>query len=130
MNYYAIQILDPPIWKIDLKLDQRIPWFNFIRITFPRRGIHCWVCDSSARKLSGQARSAVAEYLQLVSGGDQVSKKVNLKGESGVHPSVERAVDFIKGEFTQLCLQDQDILGKKKIKKGDIWKSDNDRKNK
>ena len=50
-----------------------------------RRGVHCWVCDSSARALSQASRSALAEYLQVIRGGDNQAKKVNISGNS-MHP--------------------------------------------
>ena len=52
-----------------------------------RRGVHCWVCDDSARALNQAARSAIAEYLQVVKGGDQLSKKVVLNFD--IHPAIE-----------------------------------------
>ncbi len=31
-----------------------------------RRGVHCWVVDEHARKLTSQARTAIVEYLTIV----------------------------------------------------------------
>ena len=75
-----------------------------------RRGIHCWVSDKSARQLGQSGRSAVAEYLQILSGGDAKAKKVHLKPD-GIHPSIQKSIAIIDTKFESLCLEGQDILG-------------------
>lgn len=52
-----------------------------------RRGVHCWVSDNSARTLSQSARSAVAEYLSVIKGGEGKIKKVNLR--EPLHPHLQ-----------------------------------------
>ena len=66
--------------------------------------------DKTARQLGQTGRSAVAEYLQVLTGGDSKTKKVNLKTE-GIHPSIAYALNVIKDEFKELCIKGQDILG-------------------
>ncbi|XP_005112753.1 DNA primase small subunit [Aplysia californica] len=73
-----------------------------------RRGIHCWVCDENARKLSAQGRSAIAEYLTLVKGGDSQVRKVNLPDR--LHPSVRHAVNVINSHFVDYAFKKQDLL--------------------
>lgn len=76
-----------------------------------RRGVHCWVCDEAARKLSVAARSAVAEYLSLVKGGEETVKKVVLTDP--IHPFIRESLTVVERYFPRYALQEQGILSHK-----------------
>ncbi|KAM3871787.1 DNA primase small subunit [Diretmus argenteus] len=76
-----------------------------------RRGVHCWVCDEAARKLSVTARSAVAEYLSLVKGGADNVRKVVLTDP--IHPFIRESLTVVERYFPKYALHEQDILGNK-----------------
>lgn len=52
-----------------------------------RRGIHCWISDENARMLSDEQRRTLVNYIEVIKGGANQHKKVNLKGD--FHPSIE-----------------------------------------
>lgn len=52
-----------------------------------RRGVHCWVCDQSARQLDNDSRKAIVSFLDIIKGGAQVDRKVKLP--STLHPSLK-----------------------------------------
>ncbi|XP_057304606.1 DNA primase small subunit-like isoform X1 [Hydractinia symbiolongicarpus] len=81
-----------------------------------RRGIHCWVADSAARKLTQAGRSAVVEYLSVIKGSDSQVKKVYFKG-SNLHPSLARANKIVKEFFCKYYLTEQNILDKEEQEK-------------
>ncbi|XP_014234485.1 DNA primase small subunit-like [Trichogramma pretiosum] len=84
--------------------------FQHILWTFSgRRGVHCWVCDESARQLKKQTRFSVASYLQVVTGGVYRKKKVDLK--EPIHPFVRRVLDRVQSIFIDMCVIEQNILG-------------------
>jgi len=110
---------------------------NLLWVYSGRRGVHCWVCDERARKLSNEGRTAVAEYMHIVKGGEQQSKKVKLT--SILHPSLKyvvrtvymtsgaseplrsksnycrfccrRAAEIVDKYFETVALNEQNILG-------------------
>lgn len=92
--------------------------YGFEHIVFVysgRRGVHCWVCDTEARKLSNEMRSAVAEYLTLVaSGAGKCRAELKMQGCDDLHPSIEEAHKICKKWFEDVngILATQDILRK------------------
>lgn len=75
-----------------------------------RRGVHCWVCDASARRLTNEQRSSVAEYFRVYKGGDNNSKKVTLSG-AALHPSLTRAYEqVLRHYFEDVMAPSQNLL--------------------
>lgn len=94
---------------LDRALREDFGFRHLLWVYSGRRGIHCWVTDKRARKLSGEARNAVAEYLSLIQGGEFKAKKVTFDSYS-LHPSIEKAIDIIDCYFESLILDKQKLL--------------------
>ncbi|XP_068195878.1 DNA primase small subunit [Antennarius striatus] len=94
---------------LDRALREDFGFQHLLWVYSGRRGVHCWVCDESARKLSVAARSAVAEYLSLIKGGEETIKKVMLTDP--IHPFIRESLTVVEQYFPRYAVQDQDILG-------------------
>ncbi|KAK3321536.1 hypothetical protein B0H66DRAFT_173486 [Apodospora peruviana] len=81
--------------------------FNHIMWVYSgRRGAHAWVCDKKARAMDDQKRRAIANYLEVLRGGAQSGKKVNLRRP--LHPHLSRSLDILKTHFQDDVLEKQD----------------------
>ncbi|KAF4096831.1 hypothetical protein G5714_022800 [Onychostoma macrolepis] len=96
---------------LDRALREDFGFHHLLWVYSGRRGVHCWVCDDAARKLSVAARSAVAEYLSLVKGGEETARKVVLSDP--IHPFINHSLSVVEHYFQQYAIVDQDILGSK-----------------
>ena len=91
---------------LDAALREDFGWKHILWVYSGRRGIHAWVCDKSARELGDRERAAVANYLEVLRGGDGRGKKVGLRRP--LHPLVERSLKTLRETFQSEILRGQD----------------------
>ncbi|KAL9387301.1 hypothetical protein Peur_020425 [Populus x canadensis] len=78
--------------------------FNHILWVYSgRRGVHCWVCDGKARRLTNEQRAAVADYFRVYKGNENSSKKVSLTGPA-LHPFLVRSYSEVLERFFETKL--------------------------
>lgn len=95
---------------IDAALREDFGFEHILWVFSGRRGIHCWVCDKSARHLDTKGRGAIADYLQVsMSSGENSVTKVTLFDKQ--HHSVRRARGIIEPLFNEVIIEDQNAFG-------------------
>ncbi|PKA46070.1 DNA primase small subunit [Apostasia shenzhenica] len=95
---------------IDTALRDDFGFNHILWVYSGRRGVHCWVCDSRARRLSNEQRSSIADYFHIYKGGENSFKKASLTGPV-LHPFLARSyTDVLVNSFEKNLLLSQKIF--------------------
>ena len=91
---------------LDVALREDFGFEHILWVFSGRRGAHAWISDRRAREMDDSRRRAVACYLEVIKGGSQGGKKVNLKRP--LHPHIARSLEILKPYFASTILETQD----------------------
>lgn len=95
---------------IDTALRDDFGFSHILWVYSGRRGVHCWVCDGKARRLTNEQRAAIADYFRVYKGNENSNKKVSLTGPV-LHPFLVRSYnEVLKDFFEAKLLQSQKIF--------------------
>ncbi|KAJ4135931.1 p48 polypeptide of DNA primase [Fusarium equiseti] len=100
------QFMTMAIKVVDVALREDFGFKHIMWVYSGRRGAHAWVCDKKVRSLDDQKRRAIAGYLEVVRGGAQSGKKVNVRRP--LHPHLARSLEILKTHFQEDVLEVQD----------------------
>ena len=64
---------------VDASLREDFGFEHIMWVYSGRRGAHAWISDKQAREMDDNKRKALAGYLEVIKGGSQSGKKVNVK---------------------------------------------------
>ncbi|CAK9195968.1 unnamed protein product [Sphagnum jensenii] len=95
---------------VDTALRDDFGFEHILWVYSGRRGVHCWVCDARARRLTNEQRTSITDYFRLYKGNENTAKKVSLVAAS-LHPSLLRAyTDVCRPFFEDTILLNQSLL--------------------
>ncbi|KAJ9706159.1 hypothetical protein PVL29_001627 [Vitis rotundifolia] len=95
---------------IDTALRDDFGFNHILWVYSGRRGVHCWVCDGRARRLSNEQRAAIADYFRVYKGNENSQKKVSLVGPA-LHPFLVRSyTEVLKDFFEEKLLPGQKLF--------------------
>ncbi|KAH8113747.1 prim-pol domain-containing protein [Phellopilus nigrolimitatus] len=96
---------------LDNTLREQFGFEHLLWVYSGRRGIHCWVSDLEAMQLTDEQRKAIMGWIEVIKGGQDMAKKVNVRMHNrALHPSLQSAVLIARNEFPHLILEDQDCF--------------------
>src|SRR6266516_145223 len=77
---------------VDAALREDFGFKHIMWVYSGRRGAHAWISDKSAREMEDSRRKAIVGYFDVVKGGSQSGKKVNLRRP--LHPHLAYVSSF------------------------------------
>ncbi|KAL8774970.1 MAG: hypothetical protein Q9209_000449 [Squamulea sp. 1 TL-2023] len=95
---------------VDIALRDDFGFQHIMWVYSGRRGAHAWISDKRARHMDDQRRRSIAGYLEVIKGGAQSGKKVNVKRP--LHPHLARSLDILKEHFQNDVLVEQNPWAK------------------
>lgn len=93
---------------VDVALRDDFGFEHIIWIYSGRRGVHAWISDKDARELDDDKRKAITGYFEVLKGGVQGGKRVNLKRP--LHPHITRSLEILKPYFQQVLIDQEPFM--------------------
>jgi DNA primase small subunit len=91
---------------IDVALRDDFGFEHILWVYSGRRGVHAWISDKDARELDDDKRKAITGYFEVIKGGVQGGRRVNVKRP--LHPHLVRSLEILKPYFQSSILVDQE----------------------
>ncbi|KAG6866642.1 hypothetical protein C0991_000752 [Blastosporella zonata] len=96
---------------IDAAVREQFGYEDLLWVYSGRRGIHLWISDKEAMELTDDQRKSLVGWMTVAHGGQESSKKLNIRfGSRSLPPPLQAAVDILKETFSDLILNDQDLF--------------------